>query len=219
MSARAVAPLERRTAVDELAAALRLRILDGEFRSGARLVEQEICATYGVARHTARAALRALHAEGLVVVEAHRGARVRALDSDAVQGLYELRTALEVEAARLALERNDGRLPEPVHEALAGLVRICARRRPAWSEVALAHDDLHHALVAASGSPRITAAHAALSGEMRLFLVELRPAWTLDRMAESHADLVARLERDGVPALSEHLGEAAEAVLALVADR
>ena len=216
---RGVTPLERRTAVDELAAALRLRILDGELRAGARLVEQEICAGYGVARHTARAALRALHAEGIVVVEAHRGARVRALDPDAVQGLYELRAALEVEAARLALERHEGRLPVPVHDALAELERVCRSRRPAWSEIALAHDDLHHALVAASGSPRITAAHSALAGEMRLFLVELRPAWTLDRMAQGHADLVAGLERDGVPALREHLREAADAVLALVADR
>jgi hypothetical protein len=54
---------------------------------------------------------------------------------------------------------------------------------------------------------------------MRLFLVELRPAWTLDRMAQDHRDLVAGLERDGVPALRAHLREAADAVLTLVADR
>jgi DNA-binding GntR family transcriptional regulator len=214
----AITPLTRTTAVDELAAALRTRILDGDLTGGARLVEQELCAVYDVARHTARAALRALQAEGLVVVEAHRGARVARLDADAVRGLYELRAALEVEAARLALERHEGRLPEPVHDALAQLVSVCSQRRPGWSEVAFAHDGLHRALVEASGSTRIAAAHAALEGEMRLFLVQLRPAWTLDRLADGHTALVAGLEQRGPEALREHLREAADAVLALVAE-
>ena len=216
MSRRAVVPLERRTAVDALAAALRTRILDGDLEAGGRLVEQELCAAYDVARHTARAALRALHAEGLVVVEAHRGARVARLDAGGVRGLYELRTALEVEAARLALERHDGRLPAAVHDALGRLTDVCGQRRPAWSDVAQAHDGLHRALVDAGGSARITAAHRALDGETRLFLVQLRPAWTLDRMAEGHRALVERLERDGPDALRAHLGESAEAVLAQI---
>ena len=211
-----VVPLERRTAVDALAAALRTRILDGDLEAGGRLVEQELCAAYDVARHTARAALRALQAEGLVVIEAHRGARVAQLDADAVRGLFELRVALEVEAARLALERHDGRLPMPVHDSLARLTTICAQRSPAWSDVTHAHDDLHRVLVEAGGSARIAAAHAALEGEMRLFLVQLRPAWTLDRMAAGHAALIEGLEAEGPDVLRGHLHESAEAVLALV---
>ena len=62
-------------------------------------------------------------------VEPNRGARVARLTADEIVALYELRTALEVEAARLALERHRGRLPAPVHEALAALERACARRR------------------------------------------------------------------------------------------
>jgi DNA-binding GntR family transcriptional regulator len=214
-AAAAVVALDRRTAVDAMADALRTRILDGDLAAGERLVEQDLCASYDVARHTARAALRALQAEGLVAVEPHRGARVRRLDADAVRGLYELRGALEVEAARLALERHGGRLPSTVHDALRALLAVCRKRRPAWSEVTEAHDALHRALVEAGGSDRIAAAHAALEGEVRLFLVQLRPAWTLDRMAEGHEKLVADLERDGPDALREHLRESAEAVLAM----
>lgn len=213
-----VVALDRRTAVDALAEALRRRILDGELEGGARLVEQELCATYDVARHTARAALRALQAEGLVVIEPHRGARVKRLGGDDVRGLYELRTALEVEAARLALARHGGRLPQTVHDAVAHLVAVCDRPQPTWSDVTRGHDDVHRALVEAAGSARIAAAHAALEGEMRVFIVQLRPAWTLDRMADGHQQLLADLERHGPDALRSHLSESAEAVLALVRD-
>ena len=212
----AVTPLDRVSAVDELAAAVRTRVLDGEMPAGARLPEAELCATYLVARHTARAALRALAAEGLVVIEPHRGARVAALDAEQVRGLYELRTALEVEAARLALERAGGRLPATVEQAVRRLAGVCRRRRPAWSAVVDAHEGVHAALVAASQSPRIIAAHAALAGETRLFLVQMRPAWTLERMAGDHERLVGDLEARGPDVLRPHLRESADAVLAAI---
>jgi DNA-binding GntR family transcriptional regulator len=208
-----VTPLDRVSAVDELAAALRRRILDGDLRGGVRLPESELTATYLVARHTARAALRKLAAEGLVTIEPHRGARVAMLDAAAVEGLYELRTALELEAARLALQRHDGRLPEPVHAAVRRLAATARSRRPAWSDVVDDHEALHLALVAAAGSPRIAQAHAALAAETRLFLVQLRPAWTLERMAAEHEQLVVDLEQHGPEVLRAHLRESADAVV------
>jgi DNA-binding GntR family transcriptional regulator len=210
----AVTPLDRVSAVDELAAALRARILDGDLRAGVRLPEQELCTTYLVARHTARAALRVLAAEGLVVIEPHRGARVAALGAQEVEGLYELRTALEVEAARLALERHDGRLPGDVRHAVRRLSAVCARQRPGWSAVVDAHEGVHRALVEAAASPRIAAAHEALAGESRLFIVQVKMTWTVERMAADHEQLVEDLESRGPDALRAHLRESADAVLA-----
>lgn len=211
-----VVALQRRSAADELAGAVRARILDGKLPAGVRLREQELSADYDVARHTVRAALRILAAEGLAVLEPHRGARVAALGAADVRGLYEVRTALEVEAARLALARHAGRLPGEVRTAVRALSAACRRRRPAWSAVVDAHDAVHASLVAASGSARILAAHRALAGETRLFLVQLRPSWTLDRMASDHERLLDDLEARGADALRDHLREAADAVLALV---
>ena len=201
-------PLQRTSTVDALAAALRREILEGELPPGAWLRERELCETYGVARHSLRAALRALASEGLVRIEPHRGAHVAQLTADDVRDLYELRAALELEAAHLALERNDGRLPDEVHAALPRLEAACAGDD--WSAVNEAHAELHGAIVAAARSPRIAAAHAALSGEMRLFLLALRPHLPPDRLAADHAALVQGLERDGPPVLREHLRAAAE---------
>ena len=197
--------LRRTSTVDALADALRREILDGELPAGSWLRERELCESYGVARHSLRAALRSLAADGLVRIEPHRGARVAQLSGDDVRWLYELRAALELEAAHLALERNDGRLPPAVHEALARLQAACAGDDPPWSAINEAHADLHAAIVAAAGSPRIAAAHAALSGEMRLFLLALRPHIPPARLAADHAGLVRGLERDGPSVLREHL--------------
>src|ERR1044071_3609472 len=119
-------PLHRMSTVDALADALRREILDGVLEAGAWLRERELVETYGVARHSLRAALRALAAEGLVTIEPHRGAHVAKLTEEDVRWLYELRTALELEAAHLSLERNGGRLPDTVHDALTRLEAACA---------------------------------------------------------------------------------------------
>jgi DNA-binding GntR family transcriptional regulator len=204
------------TAVESVAAALRQEILSGERPAGERLVEQDLSARYGVARHSLRAALRTLAAEGLVRVETNRGARVARLHADEITELYELRTALEVEAARLALERHGGRLPAGVHAALAELQRVC--ESGVWGAINDAHSTLHSAIVAAALSPRIEAAHGALDGELRLFLNQLEPLWSAEKMAADHAALVRGLERDGPAVLRAHLAESAAALVAAERD-
>ena len=42
---------------------------------------------------------------------------------------------------------------------------------------------------------------------MRLFVIQLKPSWSLDRMAEHHDRLLADLEREGPPALRRHLDD------------
>jgi DNA-binding GntR family transcriptional regulator len=202
--------LARPSTAELLAADLRREILDGALAAGERLRERELVERYGVARHTLRAALRVLAGDGLVRLEPHRGATVARLGPEEVRWLYELRTALELEGAHLALERHGGRLPGTVHTALAALERACAGADPSWSEVGHAHAALHGALVAASESPRLVAAHAALTGELLLFLLQLQPHVEPVALAADHAELVAALERDGAGALRAHLRESAE---------
>jgi DNA-binding GntR family transcriptional regulator len=206
-------PLLVVSAVDALGTSLRSRILEGELPGGERLREQELSREYGVARHTIRTALRRLESEGIVKIEANRGARVSLLGPGELLGLADLRIALEVESARLALER--GNMPEDVHVRAEELALACRRRRPAWSAVVEAHDSLHRAIVESAQSPRLAGAYHALSGELRLVIVQLRPAWTLDRMADDHLRLVRDLERKGADVLRPHLRESTEALVAL----
>jgi DNA-binding GntR family transcriptional regulator len=205
--------LPRLSTVDALSQALRHRILDGDLPPGTPLREEALAGEYEVARHSLRSALRALQGEGLVQILPNRGARVTSLSQEDVRGLSDLRAALEVEAARIALEHGGGRFPESVHAAAERLAALCRRRRPSWGAVAEAHEELHHEIVRAAESPRIAAVHRQAGAELRLFVLQLPPSWTFERIAADHLRLVESLERDGPDALRAHIAESTEALL------
>jgi DNA-binding GntR family transcriptional regulator len=208
-----VRPLDRPSVVDALAHALRTRILSGDLAPGAALREAGLASAYAVSRHTLRAALRVLASEGLVQIVPNRGATVAQLAEADLGSLFELRAALEVEACRLALERNAGTLPATVHDLLDALVRTSRSDMSEWHEIADAHARFHEALVAAAHSPRIEEAYRRLATELNLFLVQLRPVWSRSRMIDHHRDLVRELEATGdVDALRRHLADGLDAV-------
>jgi DNA-binding GntR family transcriptional regulator len=199
--------------VDALADSLRERILAGELEPGTPLREEALSSEYDVARHSLRSALRTLQGEGIVQIEPNRGARVKSLSPEDVRGLSELRIALEVEAARLALERGGGRFPREVHRALDKLVAVCRRDGESRGAVAEAHEALHHEIVLSARSARLAEVHRQAGAELRLFVLQLPPSWTLERIASDHVALVERLESDGAEALRPHIEESTRALL------
>jgi DNA-binding GntR family transcriptional regulator len=208
-------PLKRPSVVDALTDALRARILSGDLEPGTALREATLSASYEVSRHTLRAALRALAAEGLVDIVPDRGARVARLDASDLVPLFELRTALELEACRLTLQRNGGKLPAASHQRLDGLVRLCRAKTSEWHEIAEAHARFHESLVAGAHSPRIEEAYTRLATELNLFVAQLRPVWSRRRMIDHHRELVVTLESTGdLDALRRHLADGLEAVQA-----
>jgi DNA-binding GntR family transcriptional regulator len=200
------------TAVAALTATLRDRILDSDLAPGARLIERELVDEHDVSRVTARSALARLAAEGLVVLEAHRGARVASLGREQLHDLFALRTALEVEAARIALAERPDELDAELGEAVASLAAACRPKRVVWRRVGEAHEEVHRALVDAARSPRISAAHQSLAAELRLFVVRLKPVWTPQEMVAHHEQLRRELQTEGPEALRRHLAEGEQAV-------
>jgi DNA-binding GntR family transcriptional regulator len=200
------------TTVAALTAALRDRILNGELAPGTRLIERAIVEEYDVARVTVRSALAQLAAEGLVATESHRGARVASLTEAELHDLFALRTALEVEAARIALAERPDELDAELGDAIDALTRVCRAKRVVWRRVVDAHEAVHRALVDAAHSPRIAAAHEALAGELRLFVVALRPVWSPAEMIAHHETLRRELRSEGPEAVRRHLSEGEHAV-------
>jgi DNA-binding GntR family transcriptional regulator len=205
-------PLRPASTVDQLAALLRRRILDGDLEAGQRLVERELVERHDVARHTLRAALRQLAADGLVRIEPNRGASVAQLGDGELGDLFCLRLALEREAAHLALERGDGRLPDAVHATARELERLADRRTASWAELSAAHNAVHTSLVEAAHAPRVTRAYASLSEELTLFTMQLKPVWTREKLGRDHVVLVRAIEDDGPDVLRRHMAEALDAL-------
>lgn len=94
-------------ASDRAYRALRTEILDWELEPGTVLGEVEQSTRLGVSRTPVREALARLTADGLVEALPGRGIVVTAASVDSVNELFEVRAALEVEAAALAAERRD----------------------------------------------------------------------------------------------------------------
>jgi DNA-binding GntR family transcriptional regulator len=183
---------------------LRAEILSGELPADAPLREEAAAARYGVSRHTVRAAFQRLVAERLAVAMPYRGVRVASFDRDTIVALQQLRAALEVEAVRIARQRYGSEWPDaalaPAREALERLGASAD-----WLEAERVHAEFHHALVAASGSPRIIEVHAALGSELLLFLLHVRPHYTIESLVIEHRALLDAVQAEGPEAVREHL--------------
>ena len=88
-------------------AKLRSDILDGTFAPGERLIEVALADRYSVGRGAVRAALVELRAEGLVDIEANRGAVVRRITLEEAIEIAEARKVLEGLVAARAASRDD----------------------------------------------------------------------------------------------------------------
>jgi DNA-binding GntR family transcriptional regulator len=70
-------------------------LLDGTFTESSRLTEESLATQLGISKSPVREALNRLEAEGLIYIEARRGAHVRQFSPKEIRDLYDLRAALE----------------------------------------------------------------------------------------------------------------------------
>ena len=84
---------------------LREAIIRGVYQPGQRLKQQVIARSLGCSPVPVREALHRLAAEGFIVIDPQRGARVADFDSRDLEEIYEVRMMLEGRAAQRAAER------------------------------------------------------------------------------------------------------------------
>lgn len=136
-----------------IVAALRKRILDGQYAPGERLAEIPVAEALGVSRTPVRLAFRTLEQEGLLQRVGKRALAVRVFSPEDVRCAIEVRGVLEGLAGRLLAERGlDPTTKEALQsclidgEAIVGKARLNEKDIGAWSEV---NARFHEAIVAA----------------------------------------------------------------------
>jgi DNA-binding GntR family transcriptional regulator len=111
-----------KSVVDYVAEAIRAGVLDGRYAPGQRLVEADITQEFGISRGPLREALRRLAADGVVEIQAHRGATVKRPSRAELRDMFRVREVLEGLAARMAAEHiKEQGLRQKTATALAGL--------------------------------------------------------------------------------------------------
>jgi DNA-binding GntR family transcriptional regulator len=157
--------IERRTAHQLVLETLRRAILTGKIPGGTRLVQADIAEQLQVSTTPVREALRDLATEGLIKLDAHRGAEVKSLNRDEVSEIYRLRRILEPEAMRLAIERMTA-------DELATAADIQRRAdteedTAAWVEL---NHEFHSVFVKAARSPRLAGILQALHDAAGMYI-------------------------------------------------
>ena len=205
-SAREASPIDRPAALYELLL-MRLRddIVSGVFAFGERLSEEQISRHYGVTRAPVRPTLINLQSEGLIHILPQRGAFVFNPTPHDVMALCELRAALELEAARLALLRN--------RTVLAGRLNgIIGKMQPYAQSVTDPHyqqldADFHLAILEAASSELLLGAYRQ-TVHWRFAALRYRLAREQEhatRSFDEHRRIVALIEQNDLAGLQAAL--------------
>jgi DNA-binding GntR family transcriptional regulator len=141
--------------IDQAYARILEAIIDRSLPPGQRIRQNELAEKLGVSRQPVSHALHLLHRQGLVAESGRRGFEVTRLDPERIRQLYEVRSAIDALAAKLAAERarTDPAGREQLERALhAG--RAIDRKTPLPKLISL-DVDFHSAIYRLAGNPAI----------------------------------------------------------------
>ncbi len=116
-----VQKFKRPLAREEVYTTLQTWIIEGVYRPGETIRDQDLADALGVSRTPVREALQRLQDEGFVETATNRWTRVATLDLDEVRHLYPIIWSLELLAISLAQHRLTSRDLVSMHEANARL--------------------------------------------------------------------------------------------------
>jgi DNA-binding GntR family transcriptional regulator len=194
------------TAEEEAYSYLLDAICKGQYRTGDRLIAEDIANDIGMSRMPVREAFRRLAAEGLVTLRPNRGAIVSGLNIEEMREVFEMRSALEGLAIRLAV-------PKLGERQLARLERLLDEMddyRDDSAEWVSRHRVFHEYLCSLAERPRllrqINALYSVIEPHMRLWLQHVDKPMSA---REEHAVILDALRsgdaREAERVLCEHI--------------
>jgi DNA-binding GntR family transcriptional regulator len=196
-----------------VASVLRERIGAGQLAPGAKLSEEALCDVLGVSRNTLREAFSTLAAEHIIARIPNRGVFVARPSADDIREIYRVRRFLEP-AALLWTTQTDA----PLLRAAVARARA-ARDANSVAGMATANQDFHAAIVALTGSERLTLQMDQVLAEMRLVFHSMAAdpefhAPYIERNAEIVGLFEAGDRAGAVSALGDYLDRAEARLLA-----
>jgi DNA-binding GntR family transcriptional regulator len=130
-------------------------IIDRTLLPGQRVRQNELADRLGVSRQPVSHALHILHRQGLLAESGRRGFEVTQLDPQRIRQLYEVRSAIDALAAKLAAERSKfdaagrARLDAALDEGRS------ADRKTSLARLIAFDVDFHRAIYQLAGNPVI----------------------------------------------------------------
>lgn len=169
----------RLSTVDLIAIELRKAIFSGALAVGASLGEVEIASQLGVSRSPLREAAQRLVQEGILVAIPGRGMSVAVIEGDQIADVYEMRLAIEAQAARRIARAGDAQALGRITAAYEELVAVSEGEDA--RAIGDADLEFHQILVDAAGSDRMTRAMATLVMQTRIVSFSVAEGYSVRR--------------------------------------
>lgn len=164
--------IQRTLIGDQVYAILWQQIVSHKLLPGDKLSDLRLSEELGVSRTPVREALFRLSQDGIVRAGSRRGFTVATFSTEDVREVYDIRTALEVMAIRLAypnLTRAQIDAAQEAHDLASQRVAQGHKdAREHWFQV---DRDFHHMLVASTGNKRLLSMLDTLRSQVRVFHV------------------------------------------------
>jgi DNA-binding GntR family transcriptional regulator len=173
---------------------LKLEILSGLLEPNSKLAEIPLSERLGVSRTPVREAVQRLAQDGLVLIEANKGAKVRGLSAQEIEEIYAVREVLDGLAAKLAAQHHTAKNLKAMQTALAKLENAPAT---AYTEQVAADLEFHNAIAAASGNHTLeTTLHSLGQSVARVKLLTRETNQNQVTQVSHHAILEAIANKD-----------------------
>lgn len=196
--------LGHRTLSAAIVEQLRRDILDGTYAAGEQLRQDALAATFQVSRIPVREALFQLEAEGLVLIEPHKGAIVSSFSLEEINDVFDLRVLLEPRLlAQSAPQLTAADMAEVSQLDAQFTSAINAQDVAQWGQLNARY---HLALYRHAGQPRTLAiVTALLQTSDRFTRLQMNRAPALSRAESEHRKLLRLCQEGKVAQACEYL--------------
>jgi DNA-binding GntR family transcriptional regulator len=173
-------------------------IIAGRLAPGARLGIVDLVQRYDIGATPLREGLSRLMSRGLIVGIGQRGFRVADISREDLADITRMRTVVEMEAIRLAIQNGDDAweagIVGALHQMRRHIERIGDKFREGAPDFDRLHKGFHTALLSACGSKRLLSAHSDLYDQAyRYRRVMMRGFDSGTRFVEAHQLLADRI--------------------------
>lgn len=187
---------------------LREQILNRTIQPDSRLVEAQIAKESGISRTPVREALHLLEKDGFIISIPRVGYRVRSLDWDELEEIFEIRRINELLACRWAMNNIDRKQIEAL-ESNINSAKISLQKESPDSFLRF-DEEFHEIIFEAAGSKHLLKICQQLRRLMLRFRSEsIRTSETVEEAIQGHERIVAMImkkdEKGLEAAMSTHL--------------
>lgn len=161
-------PIARSVLSEQVSKVIVEGLLNGRFRPGDRLVENDLAALLGVSRSPIREALTELAQSGVVDREPGRGCRIRQWAQSDLEELFAIRAILEGYAARLACAHYGPEVEASFTRIIADMKK--AAKRSDYARMIELDLEFHRVMWTCAGNRLLLQVLQSLSQQFRLFL-------------------------------------------------